>query len=105
MNVRRLALRAIPWLLLAAMTGFAAIGWTHFLAKDRALWQRAFAAIDEDTASLAALESGDIAVAASRLKARRDEHCAWIARYAEHAHDDMREQLAAAQASCARAAD
>lgn len=100
MRMRLLALRALPWLLLAAMTGFAAIGWVHFIAKDQALWQRSFETVHASTARVAQLDEDDIASVREALIADREAQCDYIARYADHIPHELADALAAARAVC-----
>lgn len=100
MDVRRTALRLLPWLLLAGMGGFAAIGWVHFIAKDQALWQRSFEAVHASTARIGRIDQGDIAAVRDALIADREAQCDYIARYADHIPHELADALAAARAAC-----
>ncbi len=100
MRLRQLAIRALPWLLLAGMTGFAAIGWVHFIAKDQALWQRSFETVHTATALVDRLDARDPRAVRDALIRQREEQCDWIARYAEHVPHDLAEALRQARVVC-----
>ncbi|MFN3844126.1 MAG: hypothetical protein ACK4RW_12835 [Rehaibacterium terrae] len=100
MRLRQLAIRALPWLLLAGMTGFAAIGWVHFIAKDQALWQRSFETVHTATALIDRLDAHDTRAVRDALLRQREEQCDWIARYAEHVPHDLAEALRQTRVVC-----
>lgn len=96
----KFGLLALPWLLLVLMTGFAAIGWLHFLSKDEALWERSFADVALAGAGLADIAQDRPAAAADRLRQRLDQACDYLVRYREHLPPKLEEAHAHALAGC-----
>ncbi len=99
----RVALIALPWGLLLAALGFAAIGWWHFLDKDRVLWERALDDVQARAELAEPLRAGDAdaaARAAERLEAHGAGACALVAEHADLAPEPLRARVAEAEATC-----
>jgi hypothetical protein len=96
----RIALIALPWLLLAGVTFLAWLAWVHFQWKDRTLWERMLTDIEATPAQIDALQFGETAELLDVLEARQASDCRVLREEAHLAPQAMQARIEQALRHC-----
>jgi signal transduction histidine kinase len=96
----RVALTALPWVLLAGMTFLAWLAWVHFQWKDRTLWERMLTDVESTPVQIELLELGETAEMLQDLEARLLADCRVLREEAHLAPARLRERVDNSLAHC-----